>query len=164
MPRHRLAPLSELSCTKASLFGHLSFAFQLKCPFLRKWLGGEPLLTVEITQVCTSFTFLFACLIPSYIYRHTPAASGWSETRCDQPNVILMYQQTLCLSVFNLHNPSALLTQRWASFLLLLGHVVIKGSVLGRLRRIHGENQTVMIKLRAQVQAQSQPLIKAITS
>ncbi len=105
---------------------------------LTKWLGWELFLTVEITLARPPFTFLFTCLIlshsallsePVFLSRRAPAVSGWSETRCDQPNVILMYQQNHALSVFNLHNHFILLKQCRASFFLLLGNVVIKSGV-----------------------------------
>lgn len=133
VPRHRLPSLSVSLCVFCP-------GTSVEMRLLRKWLGWEQLLTVEITLARPPFTFLFTCLVlshsaplsePVFLSRRTPAVSGWSETRCDQPNVILMYEQTLALSVFNLHNHFILLKQHRASFFLLLGHVVMKGECFG---------------------------------
>lgn len=127
---HYLYTTDSLS-RRASSWFCVFYSSSVKVLFLTKWLGWE--LTVEITLAPSSFTLLFAAPLsePVFLSRRTPAVSGWSQTRCDRPNVILMYQQSLALSVSNLDSHFILLKQHWASFFLLLGHVVMKRECFG---------------------------------
>lgn len=178
MPRHRLPSLSE-TFQKAFRLVICLIAFQRRCCFSGNNLVWKCSWRWKYSRfiwllLSRFFVVVVACLIPSHSARlissflslvWAPAVSGWSETRRDQPNVILVYQTDSCLGLFLTYITTAVVSNNAGPhFPYFWGMLSWGGSVLACLRCIHGENQTAMMKLRAQVQARSQPLIKAITS